>query len=75
MKFKVWVDADACPKAIKEIIFNSSGTTLILVILPPNLVIRLDNHFEFVFNIFPFINSLPVKINSKMVLFKFIPSN
>lgn len=33
---KIWVDADACPKAIKEIIFKLSKRTNINVILVAN---------------------------------------
>ena len=47
---KIWIDADACPKAVKEIVFKTSrrlNITIILVansyqIIPPSDLIQVD---------------------------------
>lgn len=38
---KIWVDADACPKAVKEILFRVAERTEISVTLVANLPLRL----------------------------------
>lgn len=35
-KFKIWIDADACPKVVKEIIYKASSRLKIQVILVAN---------------------------------------
>lgn len=38
---KIWVDADACPKVIKEMLFRAAGRTKINVIFVANQWLRL----------------------------------
>jgi uncharacterized protein len=40
---KIWIDADACPKAVKEIIFKTSRRLNILVILVANSYQNIPN--------------------------------
>jgi uncharacterized protein len=40
-KFKIWVDADACPVVIKEIIFRAAERTRIETILVANQLLRV----------------------------------
>ncbi|PCJ48168.1 MAG: hypothetical protein COA74_09895 [Gammaproteobacteria bacterium] len=49
---KIWVDADACPVVIKEILFKAAGRTKILLTLIANQYIQTPPS--------PFINSLQV---------------
>ncbi len=47
---KIWVDADACPVAIKEILFRAADRTGVTVTLVANQPIRVppSRHVEFV---------------------------
>ena len=36
MKFKIWIDADACPKVVKETVYKNSGRFELEVILVAN---------------------------------------
>ena len=38
---KIWVDADACPKVIKEILYNAARKRTVLVIFVANQVLQL----------------------------------
>ena len=38
---KIWVDGDACPKGVKEILYRASGRTKIPVIFVANQYLRL----------------------------------
>ncbi len=40
---KIWVDADACPVAIKEILFRASGRTGVMMTLVANQLIRVPS--------------------------------
>lgn len=42
-QFKIWIDADACPKMVKEIIFQVSGRLSIPVILVANAQMKIPN--------------------------------
>jgi len=46
---KIWVDADACPVAIKEILFRAAKRTEVLTTLVANQSIRIppSTHIEF----------------------------
>jgi len=41
--FKIWVDADACPKVVKEVIFKNSGRLKIPVILVANAYLNIPH--------------------------------
>jgi uncharacterized protein YaiI (UPF0178 family) len=40
MAMQIWVDADACPKAVKEILFRAANRTQITIILVANKALR-----------------------------------
>ena len=40
---KIWVDADACPGAIKEILFRSADRRNVSVTLVANQTLRIPN--------------------------------
>jgi uncharacterized protein len=40
---KIWVDADACPRAVKEIVFRASERTKVAVVLVANGGMALPN--------------------------------
>ena len=42
-KMKIWVDADACPRAVKDILFRVADRTEISVIFVANQWLRLPN--------------------------------
>ena len=44
---KIWVDADACPKAVKEILYRVAERTEIYVILVANSPLHLP-HFSYI---------------------------
>jgi uncharacterized protein YaiI (UPF0178 family) len=46
----IWVDADACPAAIKEILFRAAGRTGVRLVLVANRPLRVpdDSNVEFV---------------------------
>lgn len=41
---KIWVDGDACPKGIKDILFRAAERTKITVIFIANQYLRLPSH-------------------------------
>lgn len=41
--FKIWVDADACPKAIKDILFRTSKRLQVKLVLVANQSIRIPS--------------------------------
>lgn len=43
MKIKIWVDADACPNVIKEIIFRAAQRTSTHVVLVANTQLRIPS--------------------------------
>jgi uncharacterized protein YaiI (UPF0178 family) len=47
---KIWVDADACPVVIKEILFRAAGRTRVQVTLVANQPIRIppSRHIKFI---------------------------
>ena len=47
---KIWVDADACPAVIKEILFRAAERTGVKVVLVANAPVRVpaSSHIEFV---------------------------
>ena len=40
---KIWVDADACPRAVKEVIFRAAERTQVAVVLVANTPVPLPN--------------------------------
>lgn len=40
-KFVLWIDADACPKAVKEVVFKSSGKKNFKVVLVANSYLNI----------------------------------
>jgi len=50
---KIWVDADACPVVIKEILFKAANRTLVETTLVANQSVRIPSS--------PYINMLQVK--------------
>lgn len=47
---KIWVDADACPVAIKEILFKAAERTGVKLVLVANMPLRIPSspHIQFV---------------------------
>ena len=40
---KIWVDADACPRAVKDVVFRASERTQVAVVLVANTPVPLPN--------------------------------